>query len=658
MIFRLRPAPSTRHSPAIAFCALLLICAGAINASAVPAPPKMEDQGRAQKAQIDLAKRLLDAGDREGSIQTLQKLISDSPEGSHVPEAYSLLGRLLTEMGNTEEAAGYYRLLLEEYPASEFAPAARVALGLALLRAGQVDVALPLLQEAKGQTPDAASRLAVLAGLEEAYLAKGDHAKAIEAAAEARALSSEENGQRIEDRIRQMLRKAGEPDLRRIAERYLHDFPGDAALLRLLELHVAAGDDFKVTRDARQFLQRFPKHPLAGIATDALIAQRKKLKGKDVIIGALLPFTGSLQSYSQDVLNGARVALDEALETSSRFSLGLVTKDTEGDDKMLAIELDDLLEGYRPVAVIGPLLTRNVKAIAPAADLHQVPFLTPTATLSEVQRLSPYLFNTGVNNRALVRDLAAYAIDALGCKRVTILAPQDAYGAEMAQTFTEEMRRLGAEIIVSETYALDVTDFGQPIKRIKDVDLKRYGKLETSPTVMKKGKPVKMYVPGFDAIFLPGDAAKVGLIAGQLQFHGMKVVLLGTNGMNSPDLIRIGSRAVEGAVFADSFFVDSPEPAVRNFVERYVRRFKEPPSPFAAQAYEAMQLALSAVRGGALTGRAVRDRIASTRNVPGLAGPVSMNPTGYLERRYSIIQVKGGKFVPAPPAAFIGPQLP
>ena len=100
----------------------------------------------------------------------------------------------------------------------------------------------------------------------------------------------------------------------------------------------------------------------------------------------------------------------------------------------------------------------------------------------------------------------------------------------MAQTFTEEMRRLGAEIIVSETYALDVTDFGQPIKRIKDVDLKRYGKLETSPTVMKKGKPVKMYVPGFDAIFLPGDAAKVGLIAGQLQFHGMKVVLLGTNG--------------------------------------------------------------------------------------------------------------------------------
>ena len=339
-----------------------------------------------------------------------------------------------------------------------------------------------------------------------------------------------------------MLRKAGEPDLRRIAERYLHDFPGDAALLRLLELHVAAGDDFKVTRDARQFLQRFPKHPLAGIATDALIAQRKKLKGKDVIIGALLPFTGSLQSYSQDVLNGARVALDEALETSSRFSLGLVTKDTEGDDKMLAIELDDLLEGYRPVAVIGPL--------------------------SEVQRLSPYLFNTGVNNRALVRDLAAYAIDALGCKRVTILAPQDAYGAEMAQTFTEEMRRLGAEIIVSETYALDVTDFGQPIKRIKDVDLKRYGKLETSPTVMKKGKPVKMYVPGFDAIFLPGDAAKVGLIAGQLQFHGMKVVLLGTNGMNSPDLIRIGSRAVEGAVFADSFFVDSPEPAVRNGIDR------------------------------------------------------------------------------------------
>src|SRR5206468_10234864 len=126
----------------------------------------------------------------------------------------------------------------------------------------------------------------------------------------------------------------------------------------------------------------------------------------------------------------------------------------------LTSELADLLNAYRPTAVIGPLLSREVKAVAAAADAYEVVFITPTATLPEVQPLGQYLFNTAVNSRALVRDLATYATGPLGWKRFCHLPPRDQYGAEMTQAFAAEINRLGGEIIAVDTYKPDDDEFG------------------------------------------------------------------------------------------------------------------------------------------------------------------------------------------------------
>lgn len=627
---------------AIVTLCLLIGFGGAALAGPSAPSSKAEEQA---KAQIEKAKKSAADGKKEPVVEILQKLIETAPQSRYIPEAYLLLGQTLTDLGNMDEAGAYFRRLLEEYPTSEFAQQARLGLATALMATGQSEAALPLLIEAKNQAPDPAAKLAVLRQLEDAYLIKPDYVRAVESAIEARALASEENRPLLENRVRDLIKTSiGEQDLRRLADRFPATFPGDAALLRLLELYIAAGEDFKVTRTARDFLGRFPKHEQAATVNGALSALRKKLKAKSSLIGALLPLSGPLSPYGTQVLNGIRLALDQAAESTPSSAVGLVAKDTEGNPQQLTLELNDLLGEYRPLAVIGPLLSREVKAVAASADSHEVVFVTPTATLPDVQRLSRYLFNTAVNNRALVRELAGHATGMMGWKRFAILAPRDAYGAETTQLFTEEIRRLGGEIIAAETYAPDDTDFGAPIKRIKEADLRREGKLETAE---KKGKEIKTYVPGFDALFLPGEAEKVGLIAGQVQFYAATVPIIGTNGMNSTDLVRVGARSVEGALFADSFFVDSPDPAVRNFVERYMKRFQEPPSAFAAQAYEATRLVLDAIQKGATTGRALRDSLKNVRNAPGFVGPLTMSPAGSLERRYALIQITGGKFVPA-----------
>ena len=625
---------------------LLLTGGMPLDAQPRPAPSKAEEE---IKAQIDKASGLAEEGRADAAVEILQKVIAASPQSEHIPVAYLLLGKVLSGQKNYEEAGAYYRRLLEEYPGSDLAPQARMGLISTLLKTGQLNAALPLLFEAKGQTTDPAVKRIILQQLEEVYLANQDYVQMVETAVEARALAPEEERRSIEQRIAEIVRsRVGEKDLRHFVDKYPRTFPADIALLRLIELYASAGEDYKLARTARDFLIQFPLHEQAASVEAILTAQRKRLKSMAYRIGALLPLSGALSPYGTDVLNGIRIAFDEATEAIPQLAVGLVVKDTEGAAQVLTSELDDLLNEYQPIAVIGPLLSREVKAVAAAADAYEVVFITPTATLADVQLLGQYLFNTAVNSRALVRDIAAYATGPLGWKRFCILAPRDQYGAEMTQAFAEEIHRLGGEIIAVDTYRPDDNDFGPPIKRIKEADLKRYGKMESPPTPpQKKGvKETKIYIPGFDAIFLPGEAQKVSLIAGQIRFYAAKVGLLGTNGMDTPELLHFDARAVEEAIFADSFFVDSPDPAVRNFVEQYRKRFQQPPTAFAAQAYEATKLVLDGILKGATTGRALRESVKNVKNAPGLIGPLTMNPAGYLERRYVLIQVKNGKLVP------------
>jgi branched-chain amino acid transport system substrate-binding protein len=599
----------------------------------------------AQRTQLETARNLLEMGETQEAIDVLQKFLASSPNSALIPDAYLLLGHALARTQKWEEAKTYFRRFIEEYPNLPLVTEARLGLATALLKINDAAAAIPVLRQAKSEAKDTMLKLEILRRLEEAYLTKPDYPQAIEIMVESRDFVPVQEVSIIEDRVRMLVySKTTEADLRRLVEQYPQNFPGDVAMLRLLEIYSAAGQDYKVVRTAREFFKRFPKHDQIGTVSSFLNAQRQKLKAKDYLLGALLPLTGQLAPYSNQVLNGIKIALAQLPEVS-RAAIGLVTKDTQDDQKQLVMELEDLLEDYHPAAVIGPLLTRNLKVIAPVADSTDTVFFTPTATYPDVQLLGKSLFSAAVNNKQLVRDMAEYVIVTLGWKRLSVLASQDSYGMEMAQFFAEEVQRLGAELIAADTYEVKDSDFGPSIKRIKAVDLKKYGKLE--PT-QKKGKQTNQYTPGFDAIFVPGDADKVALIAGQLQFHGIITPILGTNALDSPEFLRIGGRAVEGVLFADSFFVDSPNPAVRNFVGRYRAQFNEAPTAFAAQAYEATQLVLDAILKGATTGRALRDALKKVKNAPGLLGPLSMSPTGYLERQYVLIQVRGGKFMAMP----------
>ena len=293
-------------------------------------------------------------------------------------------------------------------------------------------------------------------------------------------------------------------------------------------------------------------------------------------------------------------------------------------------------------AIIGPLLSRQLADVADNVNRHRVPLLAPAAS-RDLPKSWKYVRQNSMTLRQQARRLASLAVDSLDLNRFCILYSDDAYGNEMKQVFTEEVIERGGEIIASASYDLGATDFGPQIRHLKKVDLSKYGTLSPPP---EDGKQIREYRPGFDAVFLPGDYDQVGLIAAQLAFYDIwQLPLMGTNGWNSPELVRIGGEHIEGGLFVDGFFPGSEDPAVRGFVGRYRNRYHEEASLLAAQAYDSASIILAALLEKDSSGKAVLEFMDGLESFPGATGRITYGSLGTLERPLYVLQIKDRRFV-------------
>lgn len=640
-----RLARSLRRRFWLAFLALALsLLAG--GPAGLPLPAAVAQPAPSDSAgALGRAKALIDAQAYDEALNLLRAFFASPAKPEAQAEGYLLMANAYLGKKAYADAATWAERLLSDFPKSDWTARARLILGAALLHQGKPDAALSALAEARLSAPDVETRREALVLTGDAQAAKKDYARAVQAWLDDMTLAPE--GERAESRER--IRRLVQEQTDRTALGHLRDafpttFPGDLVLMRLIELNLARGEEHLAERNLRLFLTHFPNHAYAATAQEQLQGFKTRLKASQYVIAAAVPTSGRMAPFGTEALNGIRLALDRARDAGGPGPIGLVVKDTGGLEKAsLRTELADVIGEYRPLAVIGPLLSRHLQTAAALGEETETPFLTPASTVADVRRLGTYLFTTALTYPQQARHLADYAFGRLGYKRFVVLHPETAYGQELSRWFIQELRQRGAEVIAVESYADNATDFGPQIKRLKEEDLKHYGK--ATPSENAKGVTKIQYEPGFDAVFLPGSSTQIALLAPQLRFHDIKVPLLGSNTWNSPDLLRLADRSIDGSVFVDALFQDSPDPAVRDFTERYRRKYQSNPTAFAAQAYDAARLVVEAVKKGAASGKAVREQLLKSQDLPALGGPAAFGAGGALDRRVFLIQVRQGKLL-------------
>jgi ABC-type branched-subunit amino acid transport system substrate-binding protein len=592
---------------------------------------------------LDQAKTLLETGESAKAIEILEELIDSLPSGAILQEAYFLHATALQQANQIPEALNILQQLLEEFPFSPVTGPARILLAELSIETKDYTQALSQLYLALDYATEQASRRKILQLIRQAEEENGNPLGSVKSALNEMMLVDPSERLELEQLVQSLvLQRLDEEALQELIEGYSTRYPGDIATIRLIELHTSRGDEVLAERDIRGFLKRFPTHPYAQTAMALLQSFIGKIKVHPHILGVALPFSGPMKPYGNDLLNGIRLALDIAKEQWGLSSVGLVVKDTTTLTAPLRVEVQQLLDEFQPRAVIGPLLSRDISSLGRLPDDYATPFITPSSTLLNVRQYGSYWFNTAMTSSVQAKRLVEYAVMKLGYHRFCIIYPKTSYGRELADMFAKEVIHSGGEVIAVEEYTEDQTDVAEQLRHLKIKDLEQYGLEEPEET--RTGEKRLVYTPGFDAVFLPGQPVHLALIAAQLAFFDMNVPILGGNSWHNPELFRWAKQDLNGSIFVDGFFLNSPDPNVQMFIQRYRSQFHKDPSLFAVQAFDAATVVLETIRKGAQSGQDVWDQLVRRSDLPALSGFASFSSAGILNRRLYLLQVNNRNF--------------
>lgn len=360
-------------------------------------------------------------------------------------------------------------------------------------------------------------------------------------------------------------------------------------------------------------------------------------------IGVLLPLSGRYAAFGQRVKNGMELAM-EAFRP--HIPVRLIFRDTAGDETIAAQQLAELAISDRVMGVVGPLVGLAAQGAAARAGQERIPLLT----MSQREGLaasSLYVFRNSLTAELQVRTLVDYAMEQRGLSTFGILFPQTRQGELFAETFRNEVWRRGGEVVATQSYQTDQTDFRYQVRLLQGLDPNAPDEEEDPADEESSELEAEEESPPFEALFVPDYSDRINLLAPQIAFYGLEdVQLLGTNGWNDAELPRLARQFVEGAVFTDSFFLHSSYPFVQQFVADFIDRFGEEPTILEAQGYDIAGILLTLLNDPAIVNREdLRRALAQLQNFPGVTGATRFDLIGEAEKILFLLQIQNGVIV-------------
>lgn len=353
-------------------------------------------------------------------------------------------------------------------------------------------------------------------------------------------------------------------------------------------------------------------------------------------VAIILPLTGDHGHIGSQILDAIQMALDE------HPGLTWTVVDTQGEPRMAARRVRDLVENPATVAVVGPVGRAESEAAVEAAQAVRLPILA-LSSREGLEDAGRYAFRFRVAPEEQARWVARLAIGRLGLTRLAVLYPEDPVGQVSMQAFVEEVVASGrAQVTAVESYPVDETNFSAPIERMVH---RRYRQLRLEAFRQAPRTRVRRLshrsTVDFDAVFIPDNHHRVGLVIPFLSFWdvpvGRPTQLLGVSSWGGEGLEKAEALA-DGALFPMIFHRDMYYPPAGDFATRFEARFERAPSEAEAQAYDAIVMIAHSLSSlpAAATREHLVDALVSGPWVDGVAGPMRFSEAGAVERDFSL----------------------
>ena len=585
------------------------------------------------------------------ALALFREYLSRYPDEPSAPAALMRMGGLYAFQGDAVSARKAYARLISDYPSSPLRAEAGLETLNSLLREGSYAEVVAQSTDALKLTTLPLQRARALTMLGDAQAALGSRMKAVEAYARALQLAPPNEQEMIVPKLRSAILRLNADDVQQLAQRTDDELPVDYLIFQAGMLYAREGR----TQDAlillKSFQDRFPGHANVERSKQATAEILKGMPVERRVLGCLLPLSGSYQAVGQRALRGIELAVSMHNASKEASPVHVIIKDTASDAGRTLQALQEL-ERENVSGVIGPMV--HAEAVSREAQRMGMPMMAVTQK-EGVTGVGDYVFRNFLTPQAQVRSLVSYAVTKLGVAQAVVLYPDENYGRAFMGLFREEFQARGGEILTVAAYSPEATDYSAPIRKLlrfsreapKATKTERKEPRESGSRRSRLEEKDTVRVFDFQAIFIPDEPKKAGMLVPQLVYHDIKnVFLLGTNLWHSETLIKMAEPYVQGAIMADAFFAGSLEPPAKRFVTAFEETYQEPPGFIEAIAYDSAMILFDVVgRPGVRLRSDVAAVLRNSDGFPGATGLTRFTANGEPEKVLHILEVRGRKFV-------------
>ncbi|GAC1660092.1 MAG: ABC transporter substrate-binding protein [Candidatus Elarobacter sp.] len=341
-------------------------------------------------------------------------------------------------------------------------------------------------------------------------------------------------------------------------------------------------------------------------------------------LGSIPPITGGNALLGQQQHEGVALAVEEINARPGKVYDGrpfeIVEEDATNDNQSAVSALNKLL-GEGIVAIVCPVLSTQIQAMAPVMKTHEIPWMTGGTAVKNTQLGVPGMFRMRASDAITAAGMTNFAVKDKKGKKIAILHASDAFGVGGADQIVANLEKMGMKPVAKEQYPKDAKDFTAEILKIK-----------------QSGADVLMsYIQN------PSDTA---IILKQIRSLGLTIPIIGSPSLANQTAMETAGKDANGAYAAVDFIVGFNSNVATHFLTSFYRKFHHNPDVGTGSGWvydSVYMLADTYKRQKSTDPKQTITSLKAVKKWDGVLGTFSADAEGNMVHSVSIGQIENGK---------------
>jgi len=343
--------------------------------------------------------------------------------------------------------------------------------------------------------------------------------------------------------------------------------------------------------------------------------------GEKIILGWVAPLTGTAANQGQQMLDGANLAIKEINDAGgiNGRMIELVPQDDKSDPKEAANIATKFTSDDKMVGVIGNYNSSCALAGIPIYNEAKLPMITVGTSPVITQQHGPYVFRLSVTDAFQGKFVTDWMFED-GFKKPAIIFENNDYGRGLMEVVEAEVKTLGGEVPIKETYMLGETkDFTAILTKVKATDA--------------------------DCLFIAGLYNEGALMAKQAKQLGINLPIYSNEALFEQIYIDLAGDAAEGTKVCGLLIPTDPDPIVQKFVTDYDANYSKVAGTFSAFGYDTAKVFAKAIQEVGPDREKIKSYLETMPEFEGVSGKITFDKEHDAVRpSLKKLIVKDGKF--------------